>query len=162
MLRAGVLALTCLAGAALAADEAVPIGEDPALEARVLDLSHKLRCLVCQNQSVAESNAPLALDMRSQVREQLAAGKSEQEVVDFLVARFGDFVVFKPPFRASTLLLWLGPGVLLVVGLGGLAWRLRRRMAEAPPAPLDEAERARARALLAEPPATHSPEEPRS
>lgn len=159
----------CMAFPALAAgpdtDEAArlaaQVSDDPELEARVLELSHKLRCLVCQNESVAESRAPLALDMRNQVREQLAAGKSEREVVDFLVARFGDFVVFTPPFRASTLLLWAGPGVLLVLAVGGLVWRLRRRVAEAPPAPLDEAAHARARALLEGRPVNHSSEEPR-
>jgi cytochrome c-type biogenesis protein CcmH len=147
ILRALALSAACLGGGAYAAGEAVPVAADPELEARVQALSHNLRCLVCQNESVAESRAPLAVDMRNQVREQLAAGKSEQEVVDFLVARFGDFVVFTPPFRASTALLWIGPGLLLVAGVGGLALRLRRRIQEAP-APLDEVERARARALL--------------
>ena len=156
-LRTGVLLLACCAtGAAHAAGEAMPVSDDPVLEARVLALSHNLRCLVCQNESVAESRAPLAVDMRNQVREQLAAGKSEKEVVDFLVARFGDFVVFTPPFKASTVLLWLGPAILLVAALGAFALRLRRRQQEVP-VPLGEAERARARALLeAAPP----PEEP--
>ncbi len=157
LLRAATLALACLGTVAHAAGEAVPVSDDPELEARVLALSHNLRCLVCQNESVAESRAPLAVDMRNQVREQLAAGRSEQEVVDFLVARFGDFVVFTPPFKATTALLWIGPGVLLVAGVAGLALRLRRRLNETP-APLDDAERARARALLA---AGSSPEESR-
>lgn len=145
-----------LGGGALAAGQASLVADDPELEARVLALSHKLRCLVCQNESVAESRAPLAVDMRNQVREQLAAGKSEREVVDFLVARFGDFVVFTPPFRVSTALLWFGPGLLLVLGVSGLALRLRRRAQETP-APLDDVERARARALLAgDPPSEES------
>lgn len=139
------LTLFALAGHA---GTAAPAVADPALEARVLHLSEKLRCLVCQNQSIAESQAELALDLRAQVREQLGAGKSEDEVVDFMVARYGDFVLYEPPFRASTLLLWLGPIVLAVAGIGVLMVRLSRRNRRAVPA-LDEAERARARALLA-------------
>lgn len=127
---------------------AQPAVEDPALEARVMELSHVLRCLVCQNQSIAESNAPLALDLRAQVREQLAAGRSESEVIDYLVARYGDFVLYQPPLKPTTVLLWVGPALLLFGGAGWLGWRLRRRAREAA-ATLTEAERNRARALLA-------------
>lgn len=145
-------ALLGLAGAvpALAADaapQARPAVEDPVLEARVLELSHKLRCLVCQNQSIAESHAPLAVDLRNQVREQFVAGRDENQIVDYLVARYGDFVLYEPPFKLTTLVLWLGPLLLLVAGAGWLAWRLRRRAAEAVTT-LSEAEHARARALL--------------
>ncbi len=122
---------------------------DPVLEERVLELSHKLRCLVCQNQSIAESNAPLALDLRNQVREQFVAGRDENQVVDYLVTRYGDFVLYTPPFKPVTLLLWLGPALLLVAGAAWLVVRLRRRATEAPPS-LSDAERARARALLSE------------
>lgn len=155
-------ALACLPPVAVAAEQAQPLADDPQLEARVMDLSHKLRCLVCQNQTIAESNAPLAIDLRNQVREQLAAGKSEDAVVDYLVARYGDFVLYLPPFKGITLLLWLGPGLLLVGGAGWLAWRLRARAKEAETAPhLTQDERARARALLGG--GTHpSSEEPRS
>lgn len=146
---------------AFAADKAQPLATDPELEARVMELSHKLRCLVCQNQSIAESNAPLALDLRQQVREQLQAGKSEEAVVDYLVARYGDFVLYLPPFKGTTLLLWLGPAVLLVAGAGWLAWRLRRRMQEAAATPhLTAEERAQAEALLTG--TTPSSQEPRS
>lgn len=141
------------------ADEAVPIVVDVELEERVQELSYKLRCLVCQNESVAESRAPLAVDLRNQVREQLAAGKSEDEVIDFLVARYGDFVLYLPPFKATTFLLWFGPALLLVGGVGGLLFRLRRRAAEAAPHLSDE-ERACARELLAAGAPVHS-EEPR-
>lgn len=129
------------------AGEAQPVAEDPALEERVMALSHSLRCLVCQNQSIAESNAPLAVDLRNQVREQFQAGKDEDQVVDYLVDRYGDFVLYLPPFKGATLLLWIGPALLLVSGAGWLAWRLRRRVLEAAP-PLSKDERARAAALL--------------
>lgn len=146
---AGLLALSCAFGgqALAAAGEASPAAANPALEARMMALSHKLRCLVCQNQSIAESDAPLAQDLRGQVREQLAAGRSDDQILDYLVARYGDFVLYEPPLRASTLLLWAGPLALLVAGLGWLGWRLRRRQHESPP-PLTPDQQARARALL--------------
>ena len=118
----------------------------PELDRRVADLSHELRCLVCQNQTIADSNAPLAVDLRAQIREQLAAGKSEQDVIDYMVARYGDFVLYRPPFKPATLALWLGPFVLLALG----AWLFWRRVArprsQAPR--LSEAERAKAARLL--------------
>jgi len=161
LLAAVVTGWTLFASLPAAADIAQPLAEDPQLEARVMDLSHKLRCLVCQNQTIAESNAPLALDLRNQVREQLAAGKSEEAVVDYLVARYGDFVLYLPPFKGITLLLWLGPGLLLIAGAGWLALRLRARAKEAEAAPhLSQDERARASALLRG--TYHSSEEPRS
>ena len=125
---------------------ATALGQEKAdLERRVADLAHELRCLVCQNQTLADSNAPLAVDLRNQIREQLAAGKSERDVRDFMVARYGDFVLYRPPFRASTVALWLGPFILLALG----AWlflRIVRRRAQEPP--LSHAERARAAKLL--------------
>lgn len=128
---------------------AATVAADPRLEADVMELSHKLRCLVCQNQSIAESNAPLALDLRDQVREQLSAGKSKEDVVDYLVDRYGDFVLYEPPFKATTALLWLGPAALLLGGGGWLAFRLRRRRDEAAAeTTLSAADSARARALL--------------
>lgn len=141
------VALFALPSVALAAGEATPVAENPELEARVQSLSRNLRCLVCQNESVAESRAPLAVDLRAQVREQLGAGKTESEVVDFMVSRYGDFVLYRPPFKASTALLWLGPLVLLLGGLGWLLLRLRSRQQE-PALHLTEDERRRARALL--------------
>src|SRR5215207_8478222 len=100
--------------------------EDPALEKRVRELSGELRCLVCQNQTLADSNAPLAVDLRNQVRDQLKSGKAERDVREFMVARYGDFVLYKPPLKASTVLLWAGPFLLLLVGAGVLARRLLR------------------------------------
>lgn len=172
----GMLALACVLGLAPAVQAAgtppaavdpgvaPAVVADPALEADVMALAHKLRCLVCQNQSIAESNAPLAVDLRNQVREQLAAGNSKGEVIDYLVARYGDFVLYEPPFKATTALLWSGPLLLLLGGAGWLAYRLRRRQAEtAAEGALSTAERARARALLAggEAPAA-PPESPES
>jgi cytochrome c-type biogenesis protein CcmH len=119
--------------------------EDPGLERRVTSLAHELRCLVCQNQTIADSNAPLAQDLRNQIREQLKAGKSERDVIDFMVARYGDFVLYRPPFKATTVALWTGPFVLLALG----AWLLVRRVRKkAAPAELTEAERRRAAQLL--------------
>lgn len=164
------LALACAlpawADTAPAADPglAPALATDRALEADVMELSHKLRCLVCQNQSIAESNAPLALDLRNQVREQLAAGRDKDDVIDYLVERYGDFVLYEPPFKAVTVLLWLGPAALLFGGAGWLAFRLRRRRDElAAEGTLTAAERERARALLAGGGAgTTNPESPES
>jgi cytochrome c-type biogenesis protein CcmH len=116
------------------------------IEQRAIALERELRCLVCQNQTLAESNAPLAMDLRKQIREQLAAGKSEREVVDYLVARYGDFVRYRPPLKASTAFLWAGPFVFLIGGFYVLARFLRRRRVPQPQ--LTSAERERAAKLL--------------
>lgn len=97
-------------------------GLDPAQEVRYQALIAELRCLVCQNQTIAESSAPLAVDLRNQVKTQIVAGRSQAEIIDYLTQRYGDFVLYRPPFKASTALLWLGPFLLL---LGGLVWALR-------------------------------------
>jgi cytochrome c-type biogenesis protein CcmH len=112
----------------------------------VKNLAHELRCLVCQNQTIADSNAPLALDLRNQIREQLAAGKSDEDVMEFMVARYGDFVLYRPPFKPATLALWLGPFLLLAAGALVFWRRVARRRAEEPR--LSEAERAQAARLL--------------
>jgi len=122
------------------------LAQDPVLERRVTNLSHELRCLVCQNQTLADSNAPLAIDLRNQIREQLAAGKSERDVVDFMVARYGDFVLYRPPLKGSTILLWAGPFAFVVVGFTLLVRVVRRRRIAAPQ--LSDAERSRAAKLL--------------
>jgi cytochrome c-type biogenesis protein CcmH len=116
------------------------------LDKRTAALADELRCLVCQNQTLADSNAPLAVDLRNQIREQLAKGASEGEVREFMVARYGDFVLYKPPLKASTVALWVGPFVFLALGLFILLRRLAAR--RAPPPALSEAERARAAKLL--------------
>ena len=107
--------------------EAVPTAFDPVAHKRVLGISEQLRCLVCQNQSIADSNAELAVDLRNQVIEQVKAGKTNQEIVDYMVERYGDFVLYKPPFKLSTAILWLGPLCLFVAGLGAFYINLRRR-----------------------------------
>jgi cytochrome c-type biogenesis protein CcmH len=122
--------------------------DDPALDKRVMDLAAELRCLVCQNQSLAESNAGLAVDLRNQIRAQLARGASEREVVDFMVARYGDFVLYRPPLKASTLFLWFGPFVLLIAGICVLILRIRRQRMMS--GQLSEADRLRAEQLLKE------------
>ena len=120
--------------------------QDPAVEKRVQTLAQELRCLVCQNQTIADSNAPLAVDLRDQIREQAAAGKSDSDIIDFMVARYGDFVLYRPPFKATTLLLWIGPFVFLIGGLFFLLRLLRRRRVPEPQ--LSDADRKRAAELL--------------
>jgi cytochrome c-type biogenesis protein CcmH len=122
--------------------------DDAALDKRVIDLAAELRCLVCQNQSLAESNAGLAVDLRNQIREQLARGASEREVVDFMVARYGDFVLYRPPLKASTFFLWFGPFLLLIAGIYVLIRRIRRQRTMN--GQLSEADRLRAEQLLKE------------
>lgn len=131
----------------VAAKEAVPLAEDPALEARLQALAKELRCLVCQNESLADSNADLARDLRREIREMMRQGRSDREVVEFLVARYGDFVLYRPPVKSTTLALWAGPFVLLTIGLGVLAVVVRRRPAHEPP--LSEEEARKAETLLA-------------
>jgi cytochrome c-type biogenesis protein CcmH len=115
------------------------------LERRELAIAAELRCLVCQNQSIAESNADLARDLRQQIREQLAAGKSDAEIRDFMTARYGDFVLYRPPLKGGTLLLWFGPFLLLALGALVIARIVRGRRASVT---LSDEERARATALL--------------
>lgn len=117
-------ALVC-AGAFAA--EAQPASDNPALEARVMKISNELRCLVCQNETIAASHADLAVDLRRQVREMLQNGQNEQQVIDFMTARYGDFVRYRPPFKLLTALLWIGPAAMVVGGLGTLFVVLRRR-----------------------------------
>ena len=146
-------AITFILSAVLAhvvwAGEAKPAAADPALEARVTAVASELRCLVCQNQTLADSNAPLAVDLREQIREQMQQGASERDIVDYMVARYGDFVRYRPPFKATTVLLWAGPALLMLAGFAVLYYRLRRRRGEAQPGLSDE-QRSRAQALLAD------------
>ena len=116
------------------------------MDRRAANLAHELRCLVCQNQTIADSNAPLAVDLRNQIREQMAAGKSDRDIIDFMVQRYGDFVLYRPPVKLTTIALWAGPFLFLVLGLFFLIRFLRRRQVPAPH--LTEAERAQAAKLL--------------
>jgi cytochrome c-type biogenesis protein CcmH len=122
-----------------------PNAEDPALEKRLIAVTKELRCLVCQNESIADSHAGLAIDMRNEIREQLKSGMTDRQVLDFMVARYGNFVRFRPPLDWTTIALWFGPALLLVIGLGMLVMQLRQRRtlaaARATPA-LSDAERA--------------------
>ena len=153
-LLAALTMLLCLMGAgAQAATSPDEVLADPALEQRARALGKELRCLVCQNQSIDDSNATLARDLRLLVRERLVAGDSDAEIIDFLTARYGDFVLLKPPVRPATWGLWFGPLLVLVVAGAGIAIYLRRRPAGTPPAlPLSAEEQARLEALLEEEP----------
>jgi cytochrome c-type biogenesis protein CcmH len=147
-MRLALAALLLAACSCLWAREAPPAADDPVLEARAMKLAAELRCLVCQNQSLAESHADLAIDLKNQVREQLRAGRSDAEIRDYMVQRYGDFVLYSPPLKATTALLWAGPFVLLLAGAVGLvAYLRRRRQLVAQPA-LSAEEQARARSLL--------------
>lgn len=148
--RALLLALwlLCLPLAAAAAD-APPLAEDPALEARVMAIAGELRCLVCQNETLADSEAPLAEDLRREVAEMIRAGHDSAAIKDFLVARYGDFVLYRPSVKPLTYALWFGPFMLLLLGSGiWLALTRRERRAGMETPPLSEAEHQRARALL--------------
>ena len=134
-------------GTALAR-EAPPAAPDPALEKRAIALTEQLRCLVCQNQSIADSHADLAIDLKNQVREKLKQGQSEQQIIDYMVARYGDFVLYKPPVMATTVPLWFGPFALLLLALGVLFYYILRRRRAVPPQALSDEEQARVRSLL--------------
>ena len=129
----------------LAAD-AVPTDVDPVKAARLVKLAEKLRCLVCQNQTILDSNAELANDLRTQIREQIAAGRTDDEILDYMVTRYGDFVLYQPPFKATTVLLWGGPALLVIGGAFVLLRNLRRRQVDEKP--LTDDERRRAQRLL--------------
>jgi cytochrome c-type biogenesis protein CcmH len=141
-----ILLIPCLA----ASEEARPLADNPQIEARLKTLAVELRCLVCQNQTLADSNAPLAEDLRREVREMIAKDMSDREIIDFLVQRYGDFVLYRPPWKASTTLLWLGPFLLLIAGATALVLALRRRQKKLVDVTLSEAEHNRVAQLLSE------------
>ncbi len=129
------------------AEEAAPLAADPVAEKRLLELSNELRCLVCQNQTIADSNAELAVDLRREIRGMIQAGKSNPEIIDFMVVRYGDFVLYRPPVKGITLLLWGGPLALMLLGIFILQRYLRqraRRIAADQPLSADETQRAEA------------------
>ena len=132
---------------------------DPVLDARVKALASELRCLVCQNQTVEDSTAPVARDMKEQVRMQLAAGKSEAEVKQYMTDRFGDFVLYKPPVKATTIALWAGPFVAMIFAGVLLVRRVRRSSTSPQPAVLSDADRERALTLLDQPTPVRDPKD---
>lgn len=145
------LLLTALLGAlpiAAWAGEAKELAEDPKVEKRMVALAENLRCLVCQNESLASSHAELAEDLRREVREQIRAGKSDKEITDYLVTRYGDFVLYEPPMKSYTVLLWFGPFALLFGGAGFLFYQLRKRRKAVPETELTPEAQRQAAALL--------------
>jgi cytochrome c-type biogenesis protein CcmH len=128
IVAAWMVALSLVFGLSVAsAKEAAPAVADPVLEARMLSITAELRCLVCQNQTIADSHADLAIDLREQVREMLQKGMTDKQIAEYMTDRYGDFVLYRPPFKSTTMLLWIGPGVMLVLGLLVLVLMLRRR-----------------------------------
>ncbi|HEX5647055.1 MAG TPA: cytochrome c-type biogenesis protein [Nitrospira sp.] len=144
------LALMMLLSGPAWAEEARPLGDDPVVEARLKTLAVELRCLVCQNQTLADSNAPLAEDLRREVREMIVKNMSDQEIIDFLVSRYGDFVLYRPPLKSTTTVLWVGPFVLLAVGAIALVVALKRRGQKVADAAITEEEHRRVEQLLSE------------
>ncbi len=132
------------------AGEAKPLAEDPVVEARLKHLAVELRCLVCQNQTLADSDAPLAEDLRREVRGMIARNMSDKEIIDFLVSRYGDFVLYRPPLKATTTLLWVGPFLLLAGGAIALVTALKRRGKRLAEATVTDEERRRVEQLLSE------------
>lgn len=148
---AHLLLFSCVAFVVVA-QEAKPEGDDPAIEKRLHNLSLELRCLVCQNETLADSRADLAVDLRNQIREQMKAGKTDKEIIAYLTQRYGDFVLYSPPVRPTTYLLWFGPFVFLLGGLAFLFRYVKQRRALIVDHPLSIEERHRAQELLQEKP----------
>ncbi len=133
------------------AGEAKDLAKDPVLEQRMVHLAQNLRCLVCQNESLASSRADLAKDLRQEVREKMKQGMTDQQIIDFLVSKYGDFVLFDPPMQRNTILLWYGPFGLLLIGLAGLVYQLRKRKNAPPEVQLSAEEAQRTADLLNKP-----------
>ena len=142
--------LVLLACATVAAKDAAPLAEDPAVEQRLIVISEEMRCLVCQNESLAGSRSDLAQDLRRELRELIKQGKTDAEIREFMVSRYGDFVLYRPPVKPTTWLLWLGPFLLMIVGVAVLIAYLRRRGREVKDVPLSDTESRRAAAMLEE------------
>ncbi len=140
--------LLCGFALSAGAQTAQPLAEDEAVEQRLVALAEELRCLVCQNESLAGSRADLAVDLRRQIREQIKAGRSDEQILTYMTDRYGDFVRYRPPIKSTTVALWTGPFVLLAAAAGGLAWYVRRRRKQIAAPPLSPAEEARVAQLL--------------
>ena len=143
------LLLICLIVSIALAKDAQPLGDDPAVEQRLTRLAQELRCLVCQNETLADSRADLAEDLRGEIREQIKAGKSDREIIAFLTQRYGDFILYRPRVTYTTYLLWFGPFILLLGGLYVLFHYIKQRRELIPERPLSPDERRRAEELLA-------------
>ena len=150
MIRIWTLMFVMTIPGLVAAQDARLLAENPQAEARLKALAVELRCLVCQNQTLADSNAPLAEDLRREVREMIAKNMSDQEIIDFLVERYGDFVLYRPPLRATTTLLWIGPFLLLAVAGTALVLAVRRRQKTLPEVIVSEADHQRVKQLLSD------------
>ncbi|MCF8197940.1 MAG: cytochrome c-type biogenesis protein CcmH [Sulfuritalea sp.] len=148
MLRTLLVCYTLVFGGTTMANEAAPMAADVVVEKRLMEISEELRCLVCQNETIAASRADLALDLRREIRTMIAEGKTDKEILDFMVERYGDFVRYRPPVKPTTWLLWAGPFVLLAGGIAALIAFLRRRVKDEAAPELSEEERRRAAALL--------------
>jgi cytochrome c-type biogenesis protein CcmH len=146
--RLAIAVLALLLPMLASAREAPPAADDPVIEQRMLKVAEELRCLVCQNQTIADSHADLAVDLRKRIVEMMRQGKSDREVIDFMVERYGDFVLYRPRFSGKTLLLWLGPALLAVGGLVVLVVTRRRVHSRIEDRELSDEERQRARSLL--------------
>jgi len=140
------VALLCF-GTSFAKD-AAPLAEDPVMEQRLISISEEMRCLVCQNESLAGSRSDLANDLRREIRTLIQEGKSDDQIRTFMVERYGDFVLYRPPVKPITWLLWIGPFVILVIGITGLLMYLRRRNQSMPNTILTEADNQKIDALL--------------
>ena len=152
MMRLLIASLLVLGMHGVFAGEAMPLADDPVLEARVMRLAVELRCLVCQNQTIADSHSGLAIDLKNQIRDQLGAGRSDAQVLAYMVERYGDFVLYRPPFKATTAARWVGPFVLLALGAVVIVLVVRRRRPRVAAARLTEAQRERAAAWLTDDP----------
>jgi cytochrome c-type biogenesis protein CcmH len=150
LLKTALLLCLLLLAPFAGAKEAAPVAEDPEIERRMVALSEDLRCLVCQNETIAASRADFANDLRREIREQMQANKSDKEIVDFLVARYGDFVLYRPPMKSTTLFLWFGPFIFLLAGAVFLVFYLKRRRKHIEEPALSEQQLKQAEALLKE------------
>ena len=130
--------------------EAIPVAEDPEIEKRMLELTMDLRCLVCQNETISDSRAEFSNDIRREIRAQIKANKTDEEIIQFLVDRYGDFILYNPPIKPTTILLWFGPVLLFLTGVGSLIFYLRSRRAQVEEVTLSQAQREKAESLLKE------------
>jgi cytochrome c-type biogenesis protein CcmH len=147
-MKRALIFMLCWLPLSVMAGQAQDLAQDPVLEKRMLALSENLRCLVCQNESLASSHAELAEDLRREVREQMKKGMTDKEIIDYLVARYGDFVLYDPPFKSYTLLLWLGPFLLLLAGAAWLIFQVGKRRSMLPEPALTPEAQQRASSLL--------------